>query len=172
MSQIKYAVDTAFARLWAERVGKIILNFSCLEFETYHWLLQMSEQPDRIPEFAAQRFGKRVTKINEYINARGFTQPWKTDALAAWSEAVELARLRNRLAHNPIVFAWADEVGKGEPDFIGVTEMQSLDLGKGEPLLSKIAIEAAIDRVVVLAKRIELLREEWCGLRDQDTHGL
>lgn len=72
MSRIKYAIDSPSTRHWAELVGQLIINFSSLEFETYLWLVQMSEQPERIPDFARQKFSRRVALINPYIEDRGF----------------------------------------------------------------------------------------------------
>ena len=166
MSRIKYAIDSPVTRHWAERVGQLIINFSSLEFETYMWLVQMSEQPERIPDFAKQKFAQRVTLINRYIEDHGYTAKWKTESLVAWTEALELAKLRNRIAHNPLTFAWTNKAERGEPDYIGVTEMQGLDPPKDGPLLSKASIERSINQIIVLIKRLELLRQEWCGCRD------
>lgn len=166
MSRIKYAVDSSFTLPWAGRIGKLIINFSGLEFETYLWLVQMSEQPDRIPEFAKQKFSRRVALINPYIEDRGFTPKWKADSLSAWGDALALAKLRNRIAHNPLTFAWANEAERGEPDYIGVAEMQGFDPKKDGPFLSKDSIELSINKIVALIKHLESLRQEWCDRRD------
>lgn len=44
MARIKYATDSSHAKVWAEPVGKLILNFAGLELESLLWLVQMSEQ--------------------------------------------------------------------------------------------------------------------------------
>lgn len=77
-----------------------------------------------------------------------------------------MAKLRNRIAHNPLTFAWKNEAEYGEPDYIGVTEMQGLEPSKDGPLLSKASIELSINQIVALIKRLELLRREWCEHRD------
>jgi hypothetical protein len=163
MSQIKYAIDATFTRAWAERVGKIILNFSVIEFETYFWLVQMSEQPERIPQFNNQRFSQRVIKINQYIEERGFEQQWKVEAHAVWEDALKLAKFRNRIAHNPLMFWWENETEQGEPDSIGVIDMKGDIDG---PLLSKASIEDSINQIVALVKPLKSLLEKWCSIRD------
>ena len=63
MSAIHYAIDSPHTNKWAERVGKLILNFSGLEFETYLWLVNMSEDasPRSMKKFANRTFADRVT---------------------------------------------------------------------------------------------------------------
>ena len=166
MSSIRYAIDSPFTSHWAERIGQLIINFSGLEFETYLWLVQISEQPERIQEFAKKRFAPRVTLIKSQIEKYGYNTKWKADTLAAWAEAIELSKLRNRIAHNPIMFAWANKAERGEPDYIGVTEVQGVETPKDGVLLSKASIEGSINQIVSLIKRLEPLRKEWCGCRD------
>jgi hypothetical protein len=77
-----------------------------------------------------------------------------------------LARLRNRIAHNPIAFAWASEAEEGEPDYLGITEMKATRADDDGGLLSKAALEGAVNQIVALVTRMEALRKEWCDLRD------
>ncbi len=171
MGRINYKLDAAFTESWAPRIGKLILNFGGLEFESYSWLVQLSEQPERIPEFAKQKFKQRVKAIMEYVESRAFSEEWKTDARTKWGDALELAKLRNRIAHNPLTFAWADECEEGEPDFIGVPDMQAwgqLPTVKG-PFLSKADIDAAINQVTALVPQLESLRKDWCAIRDEKS---
>ena len=169
MSRVRYAIDSPFSESWATRIGKLILNFASLELESYLWLVQMSEQPELIPKFIKQRFKPRANKIVKYAGDRSFSDQWKVDALRGWRDAIELAELRNRIAHNPLVFAWADDVKKGEPDFIGAPDMHARDR-QGEvkdPLMSKADIDAAMNRIADLVSHLASLRSEWCALRDE-----
>jgi hypothetical protein len=45
MGRISYRTDAAFTQAWVTRIGRLILNFAGLEFESYMWLLHLSEQP-------------------------------------------------------------------------------------------------------------------------------
>lgn len=172
MSRIKYAIDDPFIKPWATRIGQFILNFAGLEFESYFWLLQMSEQPERIPEFTKQPYAPRVKTIMKLIKNRSFSEQWKLDAFAGWSDALKLAQLRNRIAHNPLMFAWDSEAEEGEPDFIGVVDIKA---GKkpgdtGDPFLSKADVSNAINRINSLVSNLASLREDWCAIRDKSKH--
>jgi len=167
MGRIKYATDPPFIKPWATRIGRLIVNFSGLEFESYFWLVQMSEQPEKIPEFTKQTYTSRVKMIIRFIKNLAFSEEWGDDALAGWNESLELAKLRNRVAHNPLLFAWADENKTGEPDFIGVADMKGRPLeGTEGPLLAKSAITAAINQINNLVSHLALLRKDWCASRD------
>jgi hypothetical protein len=166
MSIIKYAIDSPVTRPWAARVGQLIINFSSLEFETYLWLVQMSEKPERIPEFAKLKFTRRVELIRAFVEDRAHNPDWKADSFAAWAESLQLAKLRNRIAHNPLMFAWSDGAERGEPDYIGVAEIQGIEPPKDGILLSKAAIEHSTSEVVAIIKRLEALRKNWCQHRD------
>lgn len=125
MSRIKYATDSSFAASWAPSIGKLILNFACLEFESYMWLVQLSERPELIPEFAEKRFRSRVDDIKEFVNQRALSNDWKHRALEQWKMSLELGRLRNRVAHNPLVFGWSDDAEQENPDLIGIADMRA-----------------------------------------------
>ena len=169
MSRIKYSVDSPFIKPWATRIGQLILNFTGLEFESYFWLVQMSEQPNRIAEFTKLLFSKRVKKILEYVESLAFNDNWKLDSIAAWQNALEQSKLRNRIAHNPLMFAWNDQSEEGEPDFIGIADMKSGNRPESAdgPLLSKAEIDSAINQINSLVSNLESLRVSWCSLRDE-----
>lgn len=171
MGRISYKTDAAFTQAWATRIGRLILNFAGLEFESYMWLLHLSEQPERIPEFAKCTFKQRVKKIMEYAETRAFSEGWKVDARCKWDDALELAKLRNRIAHNPLLFQWVDESEEGEPDLIGVADMQALGQPSAPdgPLLSKMDADATINRVAALVPQLESLRKDWCAIRDEKS---
>lgn len=165
-SRIKHAIDASFSTAWIERVGKLILNFSVLEVETYLWLVQMSEEPDRIAEFTKKKFSARVEKIKIFVHKRAYTDDWKSDSLEGWGQAVGHAEIRNRIAHNPLTFGWTKGVEVGEPDFIGLVDLQRRDAKQGA-LVTKREMDQVINAIVSLASRLASLREEWCTTRDE-----
>lgn len=168
MSRIKYATDSTHAGSWAPRIGKLILNFASLEFESYLWLVQLSERHEAIPEFAGKRFRSRVGDIKKFVDQRAFSDDWKNRALEQWEISLELGKLRNRIAHNPLVFAWSDDAEQEEPDLIGIADMRAREPhGETEgPLMSRENVDATINRIAGLVQRLAALRNEWCNIRD------
>lgn len=165
MSRFKHAVDAPLSTAWIERVGKLILNFGVLELETYLWLVQLSEAPDRIPEFTSKPFALRAQEISAFVDTRAFSGEWKISARSAWCEALEHAQLRNRIAHSPLAFGWSGPAEEGEPDFIGVIDLRRRD-DRQNPLVSKSEMDVVINSIVTLASRLSSLRVTWCSIRD------
>ena len=165
MSRFKHAINAPFSTAWVERVGKLILNFGVLELETYLWLVQLSEAPDRLPEFATKRFATRVKEVIAFVESHAYSHDWKTVAVKGWNDTLEHAKFRNRIAHSPLTFGWTGGVEEGEPDFIGVIDLQRRDVSQNA-LVSKGEMDQTIDSIVSLASRLATLRTDWCATRD------
>lgn len=169
MSTIQYSNDQHFMKPWVFRIGQIVLNFAGLEYETYLWLIQLSEDPSSIPEFTKNKFSKRVKTILTYLETLSHTEDFKARSDTVWNEALDLAKLRNRVAHNPLTFFWADDSKKeGEPDYIGIPDMQrpSDSAAIADKLLSKTEMANAINQISALVHTLASLRQEWCSIRD------
>jgi hypothetical protein len=167
MSRIKYAVDSKHTRPWVDRVGKLIINFSVVEFECVHWLLQMSEDSSSFKKFTEMQFAARARCVMDLVDARKSSAAWRKRALRSWNQSLVLAKLRNRVAHNPVVFAWTRGTEAGEPDLIGVPILRSGGSQKSEILLSIGSADKAINEMAAVAKQLQQLREEWCSARDK-----
>ena len=169
MSRIKHAIDPPFLKHWATRIGQLILNFTVLEFESYFWLVQMSEQPDRIPEFTRLTYASRVKEIKRLVRRLAHSSEWENEALAKWNESLDIAKLRNRITHNPLLFSWTSGIEKGEPDLIGIADMKSrrpVESSDG-PLLPKAVITESINKAVNIATGLATLRNVWCEYQDK-----
>jgi len=83
-----------------------------------------------------------------------------------WGDALNLAKVRNRVAHNPIVFAWNSPAEAGEPDFIGIPSLRNSGAASRDSLLSKAAADKATNQMAALAQSLRDLRLEWSSARD------
>lgn len=167
MSRFKYAVDSKHMSHWVERIGKLIVNFSALEMECIHWLVQLSEDATVLSSLGESQFKTRTAQVMQLVEARSIGSAWRREAIGSWNKALRLAELRNRVAHNPIVFAWKSAHEIGEPDFIGVPSLRRKGTPPKESLLSGPTIDAAVDETADLAQRLHRLRQQWCGVRDK-----
>jgi len=169
MNRIKHAIVRPLSAVWITRVGKLIINFGALEFETYLWLVQLSEAPEKFPEFSKLRFTQRVEKIMGFVKSRGYSENWKVETQKCWGEALDKAKFRNRIAHSPLTFGWNKEPEEGWPDFIGIVDLQQRDSSQNA-LASKAEMDGAINSIVSLATKLVNLRTDWCSIRDS-RHG-
>jgi|GEM_PF-2974734 len=166
MRKIIYDIDPSFVPPWVERIGKAILNFSVIEFESYQWLVQLTEQPEFIEKFTKDNFTKRVSWITKLVLERGFEKEWKIETNNLWARTLVMSQTRNRIAHNPLTYGWTIEPPTGEPDFIDIINMKKNNSFSIEQRLSKNDLDDFINQAVDIVKRLTILREHWCNLRD------
>ena len=166
MTNIKYKRNSGFAEPWAQPIGKFILNFGLLEFESHMWLLQMSDEPQLFPDMW---FIQRVTQIRKLVDQHAFDEVWKASARLLWENAQALAETRNQLAHNPLMFSWTDPAEEGPPDLIGILNAKSFGDGNSawESTIRLTDIAEKGNKVATLVEKLTALRETWCSLRDQ-----
>jgi len=165
VTNLKYVRNSAFTEPWARAIGKFILNFGLLEFESHMWLLQMSDDPQLFPD---KWFTQRVTRISELVDQRAFDEAWKASATRSWEKAAKLAKTRNQLAHNPLLFGWTDPAEEGTPDLIGILNARSLGDGNStkKSWIPLADIAEKTNEVATLVEELASLRDAWCTLRD------
>lgn len=128
---------------WQVLVGRFILAFGDIELLTYRiWHDRFSERPP-------QRFGARTNKIIAHL-----VETVQTDQalLALLTEARELAKKRNVIAHNPVQVQVFQHTATGElymenaiqctktHTFIDDLELMELS-SRAESIVSKLYIE-------------------------------
>lgn len=165
MTEFKYARNPRFVGSWAPAVGKLVLNFGLLEFETHLWLLQMQARPEICPSLG---FAQRVTKITDLVSHKAHSDEWMAAASEAWAKVATLALLRNGLAHSPLMFAWSDSSEQGDPGWIAVVDVRKLAAGReeAEAQISLRQIAFATDAAAALVVTLAELRTVWCSARD------
>jgi len=170
VSPIVYSRDKPFFRPWATAIGKLVLNFGSLEYETLEWLVQMLEAPERVSKFAGLTFVQRTDVVKRLIGDRAFAGTWKAASLQRWEEGKQIATIRNRLVHNPLVFGWSGNAEEGAPDYMDVPNVrEALELAEPRPApITLVSIGKATDRAASLVEELARLRKEWCALRDAD----
>jgi hypothetical protein len=167
MTDLKYAVDSPHTRGWPERIGRIIMNFSALEQESVHWLVQLTERHEDAGGFFVQTFNTRTVEIERCIEVRGTNKVWRRKALRSWNDARRLAAIRNQVAHNPLAYGWKDSAERDEPDFVYVVSMRGAGRRKRTEMLGRHEADKAGNELAALAQRLAALRSEWCTQRDQ-----
>lgn len=167
MSRFKHSINPVYAKPWIERVGKIILNFSTIEMESIHWLVQLSEREFETKAIVDSRFASRVTQVMKHVDDRTIGVQWRKRSLRAWNEALKLAHLRNQVAHNPIIFGWSKVPEVGVPDILGIPNLKARSSANAQWLLSTDKADRSINAMVDISKTLAELRIEWCAARDQ-----
>ena len=137
-------------------IGMFLVNFGAIEMLSYEWLRKTLPNQKAFSVIIKQKFNDRVNKIINLIKAMPLDFQLKDNILSAWNIAKDIAKVRNAIAHNPIVFVWSNRDEAGEPDIIGIPVLRSVsgDQFQIAPVINVNKLHTAVDDLVNLAKKL------------------
>jgi hypothetical protein len=144
---------------WVGAIGKFMINFGGIEWTSFVWMESLSRD-DLLKEVAADMpLSKRIELIRKLLDQRALPKKLMNEAKSAWGTAEKLAKFRNDIAHNPIVFGWHGPEEARPPDFIGSLNFRKLKARKPQmtPLLEFTALTRAIDEAARVAQELHEL---------------
>jgi hypothetical protein len=101
-------------------------------------------------------FSKRVGLIHSLLERRKPPTKLLKESVAAWNTAEKISRLRNEIAHSPIVFGWHGPEEQRPPDFVGSLSVKKLN-GKKQtksPLVELHMLNQGIDDAAAIAQKL------------------
>ena len=148
--RIRNTVNAPFTTPWIAPLGKLVMNFAGIEFQSYLWLAYLTKGTDVLEDATRQRFGSRADRICR-LARENLEEPLRADALAAWEDAKEVARVRNAILHNPVCYWWTgDETGP--PGQVAIIDM------RGDRRLIRLPdVNGAVNRSAHIAQRLDEL---------------
>lgn len=151
-----FKLDDPSTQPWLVAIGKLMLNFGAIELLTYAWIDRLGGDADAMKE---ARFSSRVARIEGLLSSITCTDETRSEVLDAWAAAGELAKFRNSMAHNPLVFGWRGRTEDGPPDFVGLPDFKSRpsEVASVKTLIDLRGLEAAINDAARLAQGLEKL---------------
>lgn len=142
---------------WPHRVGQYMINFGALELVSYRHLVLLESSETEFIKNTDRLLSARISRIQELLGKAVLAKPEKRDELVSlWEEVRELAKWRNRIAHNPVLPSWKPGSNSevDPPDFLGVPDMKQLRASHTTDSISLEGIVFLIDACVDLAKRL------------------
>lgn len=163
MSRIEPVVDSLHSKPWLEPLGKLVLNFGAIELQTYLWLGDLSSDGNLPYQAIEWSFKHRVEKISALVAETIKSHTLKSQCMTAWDQALEIAKIRNAIVHNPIVFGWSSGSEVGPPDIIGVPDVGHLGAKPrvSQPVASLAEINARVNETAKLASQLFELRAKY-----------
>lgn len=143
--------------VWAECVGGLILNFGMLEFQSVRWIEVLSGV-DRVLEMRSRKLSQRIRDARDAFSASAADPETKTKVSELWDEATELAKTRNRIAHNPMVLGRRVDSGELAWSVIDLQKMRPIGGNVLEPL-DPLAIQGVALRVRDIALELSAIIE-------------
>ncbi len=138
-------------------VGKLIMNFGAVEFQTYRLIDQLGEDTTDHDAALDLLFMKRFRLIEGLARQQSMPDEILSDIETVRGPVKKMAVFRNKIAHNPIVQGWKAKVIEGKPGSFGVIDIKS-QKGKDRQVVNIVSLEKlnlGIDAVAELATNLE-----------------
>ena len=88
--------------LWSQSIGGFIINFGIAEFLTLR-CVEVHSGPQAAVDMRKKPLSERIVAAKKSIAASNLSAEQKTRASDLWSEVATLSKVRNRIAHNPLL---------------------------------------------------------------------
>lgn len=108
-------------------------------------------------------FGTRAKRVLTDLSI--VTHTLRDQATDRWNEALEIAKFRNRIAHNAIMFGWSGTDETGAPDFLAVIDIKTgLSAAADDPRVTLREINDFVNQTAALGQELRALRGQiWNG---------
>ena len=144
--------------LWPEMIGKFILNFGAIEWLSYMYLIELDPTRESFDKGLERLLIPRIKTLHSLLDrSTSLGTTTKQELRALWDEAKELAKWRNRIAHNPVIPRWkrGSDSDRSPPDMMGVPDVRQLQDGHGiSDTLTIAAMHTLIDVAHSLGERL------------------
>lgn len=138
-------------------VGKLIVNFGYIEYETYLWLACLKDSLVGLEDTGL--FGNRAKRLLGDLSK--INHSLRDQAIERWNKALDIAKFRNRIAHNPIVFGWSGSDQVGAPDFLAVMDTKTgLSATSDDPRVTLREINDFVNRAASVGQELRELRSQ------------
>jgi hypothetical protein len=152
-----YQVDSKHSDPWIIAIGKFMINFGAIEQLSFSWVESLSKDPADFEKALDLQLSKRIDLILRLVERSDLSKQVRREIVKALGTARLLARLRNDIAHSPLVFGWRGPADHRPPDFIGSFNAKKLK-GKNEPrivpLVDLKVLNQGIDDVVEVGQQL------------------
>jgi len=145
---------------WCRLIGFYMLNFANVELISYKYLDSLEKTEEAFLKNTEQFLSQRINRIEELIGALDF--PNKAEILQLWGRIRELAKWRNRIAHNPVLPTWkpGSDPQNSPPDMLGIPDIKQIS--KESKISDSISLEGLCllnDETVRVADRLHELSQ-------------
>ena len=134
-------------------MGKFILNFGGLELISLMWIEELGRDDLLLDLGADMPLSKRLDLVRVLVKRSRLEKDLEREVLDTWAAVERLAKIRNDLAHGPIIFGWHEREHSGSPDFVGSLNVRKLRAKDttATPLVEFQALYDGVDETARLA---------------------
>lgn len=160
LTNLGVAKNQAYMEPWLRQVGMFVINFGAIELMSYKFLNTLEETEEDFLKNIDKFLSKRIERIEQLVEGRDFDN--KDEILENWASAKEIAKWRNRIAHNPVLPTWkaGSDAENSPPDLLGIPDMKQID--KENKISDSISLEGLSklsEATVEIAEALHTLSE-------------
>src|SRR5262245_42840559 len=110
-----HLISTPAANPLSFAIGQFLVNCGVLEFESYVWIHGFgANDPQELIACKTELFAARKTRLVRIMEGLPIAAEAKVGIREVWGEAIDIMRLRNIVAHNPILVQYNGSDAKPE----------------------------------------------------------
>lgn len=129
--------------LWSQSIGGLIINFGGLEFQTLRWLHVLGGEV-AVVQAKGKGLSARIDAVLSFLSDSSVAAEDQFKARTLWQEAKDLAKIRNRIAHNPICLGRDQSTNAAQFSVIDLKRIAPSGENVLEPLVYTQIAEAAL----------------------------
>ena len=148
---------------WLAPLGKLVLNFSAIELQSYFWLGDLVPSDELVQKYVNARFKVRVDTILSLLPQQSMDEATKLDGVRLWGSTLELAKRRNSILHNPLIYGWSGTDESGPPDYMSIADISHLGakIPSTPPTITIPGINDLVNETSAVAGALFELRSRW-----------
>ena len=150
---IELVLDQSVSKQWVDLIGRLILDFGAIELLTYKWIHGLKKDERLLFESLDMTLKSRIDLIKKFISSLTIDKNLKDKVKAKWNKVKEISKLRNIIAHNPLIFVWKGKE-EGPPDAIGIPKLRQLKKSSITQAISLIELQDSIDELARIVKEL------------------
>lgn len=132
--------NPSYLEPWLRLIGSYMLNFGAIEMISYKYLDRLEKTEEEFLKNTSKLLGARISRIQELLRQSSSSKT--QEMIETWEHVRELAKWRNRIAHNPVLPTWkpGSDSENSPPDVLGVSDMKQIS--KTNKVTDSISLEA------------------------------
>ena len=141
--------------LWSQSVGGLIINFGIIEFQSLLWIHKLGGEAMAM-KARRDKLSQRIDRVVSLIASPPLSKADESRARSLWAEASDHAKIRNRIAHNPICIGRDAKTKK--------VTLSIIDLKKMAPMSDNLLETLDYSEIASLALRVRAIGHDLNGI--------
>lgn len=157
LSKLQAEINPRYLGAWTTKIGAYMLNFTGIELISYKYLNALEVTREDFDRNLKKLLPARIDRIVELVQrSEAFDEVNRQLICRLWERVKELAKWRNRIAHNPVLPTWkpGSNSQTDPPDLIGIPDMRQLKGRNVSDSISLDGINKLINETLTIAKEL------------------